>query len=163
MKIGLFSDPHYSNHKEIGGGRKPYLSYGKIKNAMDAFKKECVDICLCLGDLTDHIEGDSKETTLSNLREILGLINSYGIPFYLVVGNHDYLALTGDDMEKEGILIPPYTVDTPEYKFVALDANYRFNMQRFDVAGVDWQDSNLPKEQIEFLEAEQPEPAERTC
>ena len=37
------------------------------------------------------------------------------------------------------------------YQFVFLDANYRADGRRFDVAGVEWTDSNLPHEQCLFL------------
>ena len=35
--------------------------------------------------------------------------------------------------------------------FIFLDANYRSDGRRFDVAGVEWTDSNLPHEQCSFL------------
>ena len=61
MKIGLFTDCHYNKATEIGGGRRPAESYDKIKHSMEAFKEAEVDMCFCLGDMTDHVEGDTKE------------------------------------------------------------------------------------------------------
>lgn len=61
MKIGLFSDPHCCSANDVGLNRRPALSYGKIKAAMEEFKKAQVDLCICLGDLTDHAQGDTKE------------------------------------------------------------------------------------------------------
>lgn len=151
MKIGLFSDPHYCLSQDVGGDRRSALSYEKIRAAMSEFKKAGANICFCLGDLTDTPEGSTKETTKENLKNIMELINSFGIPFYLVVGNHDYLTLNSEDFKKENIDTPPYIIETKEYNFVTLDANYRSNMERFDTAGVVWDDSNLPPEQCEFL------------
>ena len=67
------------------------------------------------------------------------LVHSYGIPFYVVPGNHDYLMMRAEEMvEQAGFVIPRYVVDCGEYNFILLDANYRENMVRFDVAGVEW-------------------------
>ena len=151
MKIGLFSDPHYCKSENIGGGRTPTLSYEKIKEAMTCFKEQKVDMCFCLGDLTDCPQGITKEEALRNLDEILSLIRSYEIPFYLIPGNHDFLLLTREDLANAGVKTPPYIVES-EYNFVILDANYRSNMVHFDTAGVVWTDPNLPKEQVSFLE-----------
>ncbi|MBQ8393739.1 MAG: metallophosphoesterase [Clostridia bacterium] len=151
MKIGLFTDSHYCK-SQLGGGRDSGASFEKIKVSMEAFKREGVDICFCLGDLTDHGPTDTKETVEKCFIEVMELINSYGIPFYLVPGNHDYLMMKAEELvEKTGYKIPPYVVSTEELDFIVLDANYRSNMIRFDIAGVEWTDSNLPPQQIEFL------------
>lgn len=152
MKIGLFTDTHYCNIECIGN-RRPSLSLKKIEISMDAFKNENVDMVLCLGDLVDCPEGYTGEKTLCDLRKALSLIRSYKIPFYMVPGNHDYIGLKGDDFEREGIKIPPYVVENDELRFIFLDANYRSSMKRYDVVGVEWTDSNLPSEQVEFLKS----------
>ena len=152
MKIGLFTDCHYNKATEIGGGRRPAESYDKVKRSMEAFKEAKVDMCFCLGDMTDHVEGDTKEEIVESLKKLTGLIYSYNIPFYLIPGNHDYLMTTGEDMReacKEKL--PPCVIKTDKYDFILLDANYRSSMVRFDIAGVVWTDANLPPEQIEFL------------
>jgi len=151
VKIGLFTDCHYCRSK-LGGNRDSVGSYEKIKASMEAFKKENVDICFCLGDLTDHAPDDTKESVEGCFMEIMELIRSFDIPFYLVPGNHDYLVMKAEELkEKTGYMIPPYTVSTEKYDFIVLDGNYRSNMVRFDVAGVLWTDSNLPPDQMEYL------------
>ena len=152
MKIGLFTDTHYCDAESLGT-RRPSLSYGKVKIAMDQFKAQGVDIVFCLGDLVDCPDGLTREDTLRSLRKILDLIESYEIPFYMVPGNHDYIALTGADFEAHGLKTPPYVVENDDFRFIVLDANYRSSMERFDIAGVEWTDSNLPKEQIEYLKS----------
>lgn len=155
MKIGLFTDCHYCHADKIGGNRRPMLSFQKIKEAMERFKEESVDIVFCLGDMTDHDENSTKEDIISCFKEAMQAIKSYQIPFYLVPGNHDYLVMTAEDMEREAdFKIPPYTIETEKYNFIILDANYRSNMVRFDKAGVEWTDSNLPPFQIDFLKNE---------
>ena len=152
MKIGLFTDCHYCKADYIGATRRPNLSLKKIKESMNYFQTENVDMVFCLGDMTDHDENSTKEQIIHCFKEAMELINSYNIPFYLVPGNHDYLVMTAEEMEKESnFKIPPYTVETETHNFIILDANYRSNMVRFDIAGVEWTDSNLPPHQADFL------------
>ncbi len=153
MKIGIFADAHYCHADALCGTRRPSLSLLKIREAMDAFSAAGVDICICLGDLTDHAPTDTKEDVLSCFSESLKLINSYHIPFYLVPGNHDYIVMTAEELFEEGIKTPPYTLSVDGYQFIFLDANYRSDGRRFDVAGVEWTDSNLPNSQCAFLKA----------
>lgn len=153
MKVGLFTDSHFCRADCINGNRRPALSLGKIREAMEAFREAQVDVCFCLGDLTDHDTGDTRESILDCLKEEMALIHSYNIPFYLVPGNHDYLMLSAEELMAEvGGEIPPYTVEMGGYTFIVLDANYRSSLVRFDIAGVDWTDANLPPEQVTYLE-----------
>lgn len=151
MKIGIFTDVHYCKVEVLCETRRPSLSLKKLKEAMDAFRSENVDFCLCLGDLTDHAAGDTKTDVAACYNEILELIFSYNIPFYFVPGNHDYLMLSGEEIERSGLRLPPYKFTAEGYDFILLDANYRLDGRRFDEAGVEWTDSNLPDEQCEFL------------
>ena len=151
MKLGLFTDCHYCKSR-LGGGRDADASLEKIRISMEAFKEAGVDICFCLGDLTDNGPEDTRETVAECFKEAFGLASSYGIPFYLVPGNHDYLILKAEELvELADYKTPPYTVETEKYDFIILDANYRSSMVRFDIEGVEWTDSNLPPFQLEYL------------
>ena len=150
MKIGLFTDPHYCKAEILCRTRRPSLSLSKVKEAMETFRKEGVELCICLGDLVDKC--DSLEESYMCLDEMIGLIRSYKIPFLLVPGNHDYTVFSAEELsERTGCRIPPYTVDIETHRLVILDANYRSDFRRFDIAGVDWTDSNLPTKQMEYL------------
>ena len=152
MKIALFTDPHCSPTK-INGSRRPSLSRGKIVEAMEAFRAAGAEICFCLGDLTDTADEDTRESVCARITELSGMIRSYGIPFHLVPGNHDYLEAKAEDFQRcGGFSIPPYTLEAGGLRFIALDANYRSDMRRFDVAGELWTDSNLPPEQLAYLD-----------
>ena len=153
MKIGLFSDPHYCKADDIGLNRRPILSLNKIKEAMEDFKRQGVELCICLGDMVDHAKGDTKEEVLDNLNEALTVIRSYDIPFYLVPGNHDFVDLSREDWESENVNFanPVYDFDLGEYKFILLDANFRTSGNHFDIEGHVWDDANLIFTQIEYL------------
>ena len=150
MKIGLFTDPHYCKAEILCRTRRPSLSLSKVKEAMETFRKDGVELCICLGDLVDKC--DSLEESYMCLDERIGMIRSYKIPFLLVPGNHDYTVFSAEELsERTGCRIPPYTVDIETHRLVILDANYRSDFRRFDIAGVDWTDSNLPPKQMEYL------------
>lgn len=157
MKIGLFSDPHYCKADDIGLNRRPALSLGKIKETMESFKNEGVELCFCLGDLIDHAEGDKKEDVLANLNKVLDLIRSYNIPFYLVPGNHDYVDLTREDLKNANLFISRDSVlaevETDECKFVLIDANIRSSGNHFDIDGHVWDDACLSDACVEQISA----------
>lgn len=149
MKLGVFADPHYCNADVLCGTRRPRLSHGKIKAALEAFKQQNVDLAVCMGDLTDHC--DTREEAFSCLDLLMETVRESGLPFINVPGNHDYLDFTAEELEEYGLITPPYSRVIDGIRLVVLDANYRSDMRRFDVAGVKWVDSNLPPEQVEFL------------
>lgn len=151
MKLGLFADPHYCKKDRICSNRRPVLSLGKIMEAMEVFRKANVDFCVCLGDLIDR--GDIREENAECLRDVMEVIRASSLPFLYIPGNHDYAEFSAGELaEYTGCPVAPYTVETDSHLLIFLDACYRSDLRRFDVAGVDWKDSNLPPEQLEFLE-----------
>lgn len=150
MKLGLFSDPHYCREDVLCGTRRPRLSLAKIGEALDAFRREDVSLVVCMGDLTDR--SASHEEAIVCLSELTALIGKSGLPFRNVPGNHDYLDFTAEELSRAGLRTPPYTEVWDGVRLIVLDANYRSSMRRFDLAGVEWTDSNLPPEQLCFLE-----------
>lgn len=154
MKIGLFSDPHYCKADDLGLNRRPILSLDKIKAAMVDFKEQGVELCICLGDLIDHRAGDTKKDILDNLNEVLALIRSFDIPFYLVPGNHDFADLSRKDWRDALVNFPDPVCDFEAggRKFILLDANFRTSTNHFDTEGHLWDDANLIPPQLEYLE-----------
>ncbi len=150
MKLGIFADTHYCRKEILCRTRHPSLSLGKIKEAMSSFAVADVDLCICMGDLVDIC--DSVSEAEECITEVIGLIRSYNIQFVLIPGNHDYKVFSAEEFStRTGCAIPPYAFDIGSHLLIMLDANYRSDNRRFDVAGVDWKDSNLPPEQLEFL------------
>jgi len=149
MKLGIFADPHYCSADTLCETRRPRLSLGKISEAYGCFIDENVELTLCMGDLTDRCS--SHDEAIQNLEVILTEIRKTNLPFLNVPGNHDYLDFTADELEKAGLMTPPYSEVYSGIRLIVLDANYRSDFRRFDEAGVEWTDSNLPPEQIDFL------------
>lgn len=150
MKIGIFTDSHYCKAEVLCKTRRPSLSLKKIAEAMDAFKEASVDMCICLGDLIDV--GTMWEESVSCALEAMNLIRSYGIPYRVIPGNHDYTLFSAEEFSQViKCPIPPYVVETETHILLFLDASYRSDNRRFDIAGVEWKDSNLPPFQLDFL------------
>lgn len=142
MKIGLFSDPHYSSQELTGGNRHNRLSLGKMRAALERFAAAGCDRVICLGDLTDT--EDTKEKEIENMREIAALFAEFAMPVTVMMGNHDayvfeaeeFYALLGGceptDLHEEGVHL------------LFLDANYTAQGVRYTPHGFHWDDVGLP-------------------
>ena len=93
MRIGLFTDSHYSSQKVTCTNRYNSESLRKIKEGYDFFKKEKAELVICLGDITD--KEDTKEKEIKNLLEIKEVIDASEIKTYILMGNHDAFTLRG--------------------------------------------------------------------
>ena len=151
MKIGLFSDPHYC-HIEIPSPRRFTLSYRKITEAMECFKAEGVELVICLGDLVDDCRND--EDNVRSIEKIVALIRSYGIPFYCLMGNHDYQNFTREEFNRlTGGAYPPARLDVSNSTLLFLDCNYGDDGRVYEPGKVNWVDTRLPEEQLNALKA----------
>ena len=95
MKIGLFTDSHYSSQEVTCGCRYNNQSLRKIREAYTAFEAADCDLVICLGDLTDKEDAHQKEA--ENLREIAELIAASPIPTVCVMGNHDAFTMSAEE------------------------------------------------------------------
>ena len=144
MKIGLFTDPHYSCKSNISD-RRPSLSYNKIKEAMEHFKANNVDLAICLGDLLDDCGND--EQNIEYAKDLTRFIKSYGITFYSLMGNHDYYNFTKEDFElyTDGSY-PPFEIVTENSVLAFLDCNCEDNGKVYLPKNVEWTNSYLQNE-----------------
>ena len=95
MKIGLYSDPHYSSHELTGGNRYNNRSLDKMKAAYADFEAAGCDLIVCLGDLTDT--EDTREREEQNMEQIAALFAACPIPTVCVMGNHDAYVFEPED------------------------------------------------------------------
>ncbi len=95
MKIGIYTDSHYSTKTLSCGCRYNSLSLRKIKEAYAHFEKEKCALVVCLGDLIDVEK--TKEQVLYNLKEVSEVVRSSPIPTVCLMGNHDAFALTEEE------------------------------------------------------------------
>jgi len=148
MKLGLFSDSHYSDKAVSCTTRRPSLSYGKIRDAMEAFRDAGCDLVLCLGDLVDCC--DTIEEDRARLDELRELITSYGLPFYSLMGNHDYQNFDREEFAAR-IPHPPFFLRFGDLTLIFPDANYADNGVIYRRDAIDWTNAYLPADQMKRL------------
>ena len=154
MKLGLFSDSHYCHDEIRNKTRRPSLSLEKIKSAIDTFKREGVELCLCLGDMID--KGSTSEEPTECLEQIMQLLRASKIPYRVLAGNHDLAVFTADCFaQRTESPKPPCLLETDTNRLIFLDANYFSDMTPYNgnKRGIgDWTDCNLPAAQLAFLQ-----------
>ena len=142
MKIGLYSDPHYSSQDVTCGNRYNNRSLTKMAAAYRDFQKAGCCHAICLGDLTDT--EDTKEKEISNMGEIAALFASYPMPIQVVMGNHD--AYVFEQEEFYALLggCQPTDVHADGVHLVFIDANYTAQGVKYTPHGFHWDDVGLP-------------------
>lgn len=153
MKIGIFTDTHYCDLELLEQDRKPRYAYNAVNHAFDDFKAQGVEVAVCLGDLIHFHNG--TEESIRHLKKISSLINSYGIPTYHCMGNHDNEVVSAEDMaEITGFHVAPTTFENEEVRLIFLDASYFPNGEPYGRKNIDWTKSYIPKAELEWLEKE---------
>lgn len=152
MKVGFFSNVCYSKQTSNASPQKKLSSSEKLTQAMNAFRENNVELCFCLGNFVDQ-RSQAPMQVLECFDEIMELINSYSIPFYLVPGPEDYLAISPQKLQQQfELYIAPYAVHiNKNMLIIILDGNYRTNECYHSKNDVE-QVCCLPKAQIEYLE-----------
>lgn len=92
MKIGIFSDPHYSSAEITCGCRYNGRSLQKIKAAYEYFDSCGCALAICLGDLADTERTVDEE--IANLKKIGEVFGRAKTPTVALMGNHDAFTLT---------------------------------------------------------------------
>ena len=87
MKIGIFTDSHYSSYELTCKFRRNNLSLQKIREAYEYFKSQGCEMVISLGDLVDYER--TREKVIENLKEIAKIIENFAIKTVCVMGNHD--------------------------------------------------------------------------
>ncbi|MBQ8577001.1 MAG: metallophosphoesterase [Clostridia bacterium] len=146
MKLGIFTDSHYSTAEITCGRRYNSRSAAKIGEAYRAFGAAGCELVLCLGDLIDT--ETAHETERENLSLCADIIRAGGIPTLCMMGNHDAFAFTreefyavlGEEMR------PPFHLtanDGMSHLFFA-DACYFSSGKPYAPGDSDWTDTFFP-------------------
>lgn len=143
MKIGIFTDSHYTMDTVAEWKRNSAESLRKTKEAFEHFKSEKCELVICLGDLIDADTEHSLEA--ENLKKMAEVIKTSGIETYCVMGNHDAFSFTEDEFY--GILgedFRPRRKDADGKTLLFLDACYFKDGRRYMPGDRDWTDTFLP-------------------
>lgn len=142
MKIGIFTDSHYSTQEITCGKRFNSKSLEKIRQAYDFFESEKCDLAVCLGDLIDKEDSHKKET--ENLKAVAGVINKSPIKTVCLMGNHDAFAFTKAEFYETLKISEPDSIETDGKKLLFLDACYFKNGNHYLPGDSDWTDTFYP-------------------
>ena len=142
MKLGIFTDSHYSSQELTCGNRYNSRSLGKIRLAYEYFEEQKCDLVICLGDLTDVESSHEKEE--KNLKEIAEVVNQSPLKTVCVMGNHDAFSFTVDEFYK---LLNAQSPDIFEFEgktLIFLDACYFKSGEHYQPGGSGWTDTFYP-------------------
>lgn len=142
MKIGLFSDPHYSSQELTCGNRRNNRSLRKMRAALERFAAAGCDRVICLGDLTDT--EDTKEKEIANMGEIAALFSAFSMPITVVMGNHDAYVFTAREFYSLLGGGNPIDVHEEGLHLLFLDTNFTAQGERYAPHAFAWDDVGLP-------------------
>lgn len=144
MKLGIFTDPHYSSHEVTCYNRYNNQSLRKIKEAYAHFAAQNCDLIVCLGDLIDT-ESDI-ELTKKHLSEISEVIHSVSIPSVCLLGNHDAYSFEIADFYSILGIDAPHDMEIDGKRLIFLDACFFKDGRHYGPGLCDWTDTFLPDE-----------------
>ena len=146
MRLGIYTDPHYSSQAVTCGVRFNSRSLAKIREAYRFFEHEKCDLAVCLGDLIDKDADHSAE--IENLEKVAAVIKASPVPTVCLMGNHDAFAFTAEEFY--GVLGAD-TVPTDRVlsgrRLVFADACYFSNGARYMPGDANWTDAYFPFEE----------------
>ncbi len=143
MKLGLFSDAHYSSAEVTCDCRQNNRSLEKMKEAYRIFEEAGCDLVVCLGDLTDT--EDTYEKECANLLACASVMDASSVPTLCVMGNHDAFVFETDDFYRMlGETHRPQPVQTGEVTLLFLDACHYRSGVHYAPGGEDWTDTFYP-------------------
>lgn len=152
VRVGLVTDLHHAD-KPTKGSRHYRDTLGKLTEAIKQFDTDKPDFAVELGDLIDAAE--TPEIELGYLAEINKVWQTLNVPKHAVLGNHCVDMLTKQEFlggigQKES----RYSFDAGGVHFVVLDACFRADGKPYGRKNSQWQDSNLPDDQLQWLAAD---------
>lgn len=158
VRFGLVADSHYAD-REPNNTRFYKESLSKMEAFITLMNQQKVDFIVHLGDFKDEDEQQNSNDTLNYLKKIENVFSQFNSATYHCVGNHDVDSITkqqfltnitntGIDKDKSY-----YSFNNSGFHFVVLDGNYdSLGKDHFYKNGADWQDVNIPKQQLEWLQ-----------
>ena len=142
MKVGIFTDPHYSSQKVTCSNRYNNQSLRKIREAYSHFESRKCDAVICLGDLIDTEDTVEKET--ENLSLIGEIIKKSPLRTICLMGNHDAFVLTPQRFYSVLGTESPKSTCIDGRNLVFLDACYFSSGEHYAPGDSDWTDTFYP-------------------
>lgn len=144
MKLGIYTDPHYSSQEVTCGNRYNNRSLDKMKAAYRDFEAAGCDLIVCLGDLTDT--EDTREKEEQNMAEIAALFAACPIPTVCVMGNHDAYVFEPEEFYALLGGCEPLDWVDGDNTLLFLSANYNPDGSPYHPHAFHWDQCYLPTE-----------------
>jgi predicted phosphodiesterase len=152
LRVGLMTDLHYAD-KEPTRTRFYREALVKLDEAVDHFNREQPAFVVELGDFIDH--ADEIDQEIEWLKEMERHYTRLGMPRHYVLGNHCVDTLTKAEFAQHTKAAGGHaTIESGGITFLILDACYREDGTAYQRKNFDWQDANLPKHELSWLEAQ---------
>ena len=142
VKIGIFTDSHYSGKALTCGRRYNNQSLRKIREAYRCFEENGCDAVISLGDLVDT--EDTVEKEIENLSAIAAVIKESPLRTIALMGNHDAFVLTPRDFYAVLGTEAPKSTEIDGKQLVFLDACYFKSGVHYAPGDSDWKDTYYP-------------------
>jgi len=142
MKLGIFTDSHYSSQEITCGRRYNSRSLQKIRQAYAFFERENCDLIVSLGDLIDKEDSHAEE--IRHLKEIAAVITAAHIPTVCLMGNHDAFAFDVEEFYEILDGCYPKNLRVGNMNLIFLDACHFRNGRHYAPGDSDWTDTYLP-------------------
>lgn len=158
MKIGIFTDPHYSSQEITCKKRYNSRSLGKIREAYAEFVTLGCEAVICLGDLIDRETDHDAE--IRNLKEIAAVIHAFPLKTVVVMGNHDAFCFTVEEFYQIlGDDCRPSLMQTEKNTLLFLDACHFTSGRHYAPGDSNWKDTCYPhtdllRETLSHIETE---------
>jgi alkaline phosphatase len=152
LRMGLMTDLHYGD-KDPTRTRFYREALGKLDEAVDYFGSEKPAVVVELGDFID--QADSVEREIGWLKEMEQHYARLTMPRHYVLGNHCVGTLTKAEFAQHtGSTGGHDSFEVGGVTFLIPDACYREDGTPYERKNFNWQDANLPRHELAWLESE---------
>ena len=152
LRAGLMTDLHYAD-KAPTKTRFYREALAKLDEAVDFMNREKPVLVVELGDFID--QADSVEREIEWLKTMEAHFAKLTMPRHYVLGNHCVGTLTKQEFAVNTKAAGGYEAfEEKGVTFLILDACFREDGVPYERKNFNWQDANLPKAELEWLERE---------
>ncbi|MDI1313787.1 metallophosphoesterase [Prosthecobacter sp.] len=151
LRVGLMTDLHYGD-KEPTKTRFYREALTKLDEAVEAMNRDKPALVVELGDFID--QADSVEREIEWLKTMESHFTKLFMPRHYVLGNHCVGTLTKQEFAAHTKAPGGHAVfEENGVTFLILDACFREDGTSYERKNFNWQDSNLPKAELAWLES----------
>ncbi len=152
LRVGLMTDLHYAD-KEPTRTRFYREALAKLDEAVEHMNREKPALVVELGDFID--QADSVEKEIEWLKTMESHFARLSMPRHYVLGNHCVGTLTKQEFAQHTKAVGGYaSFESGGVTFLMLDACFREDGTPYERKNFHWQDANLPKAELSWLESE---------